>query len=99
MGILMNKQDERVEKIQEDINLLRYNINLMLQQRQTFGRQIDNENSKKTLKSFIKKMLQRILGSQFEQQNKYNVSISNAVQDLERITSRLLEMHQDLRYE
>ena len=96
MGILMNKQDERVEKIQEDINLLRYNINLMLQQRQTFGRQIDNENSKKTLKSFIKKMLQRILGSQFEQQNKYNVSISNAVQDLERITSRLLEMHQDL---
>ena len=95
----MNKQDERVEKIQEDINLLRYNINLMLQQRQTFGRQIDNENSKKTLKSFIKKMLQRILGSQFEQQNKYNVSISNAVQDLERITSRLLEMHQDLRYE
>lgn len=99
MGVLMNKQDEQVEKIQEDINLLRYNINLMLQQRQTFGGQIDNENSKKTPKSFIKKMLQRLLESQFERQNQYNVSISNAVQDLERITTRLLEMHQDLRYE
>lgn len=91
----MNNQNEQLKKIEEDISLLRYNINLMLQQRQTFTVQVD----KRDLKFYLKKILQRILGNQFERQNQYNVSISNAVQDLERITTRLLEMQQDLRYE
>lgn len=91
----MNKQNEQLKKIEEDINLLRYNINVMLQQRQTFVVQADKRN----LKFYLKKILQRLLGNQFERQNQYNVSISNAVQDLERITTRLLEMQQDLRYE
>lgn len=91
----MNNQNEQLKKIEEDISLLRYNINLMLQQRQTFTVQVD----KRDLKFYLKKILQRILGNQFERQIQYNVSISNAVQDLERITTRLLEMQQDLRYE
>lgn len=91
----MSNQNEQLKKIEEDISLLRYNINIMLQQRQTFAVQADKRN----LKFYLKKILQRLLENQFERQNQYNMSISNAVQDLERITTRLLEMQQDLRYE